>query len=51
MSKDTTFYVWSGATNQDSGVLWFYGRTKGTETKGWMSSDNLNNRSGIWTYC
>ncbi|MET7480205.1 hypothetical protein ABZT17_38470 [Streptomyces sp. NPDC005648] len=51
VSKDTTFYVWCGATNPDSGVLWFYGRIKGTETKGWMSSDNLNFVSGTWSYC
>ncbi|MEU1273267.1 hypothetical protein [Streptomyces sp. NPDC005799] len=42
VSKDTTFSVGCGATNPDSGVLWFYGRIKGTETKGWMSSDNQN---------
>jgi hypothetical protein len=39
--KDTIFYVWCMAENPDSGVVWYYGRIKGTETKGYMSSDNL----------
>ncbi|MFJ7268665.1 hypothetical protein ACIQV3_18810 [Streptomyces sp. NPDC099050] len=51
VSTGTVFYVWCGAVNPDSGVLWFYGRVAGTETKGYMSSDNLNYVSGSWSYC
>ncbi|MGW1781795.1 hypothetical protein ACWCQQ_22005 [Streptomyces sp. NPDC002143] len=51
VSGGTTFYVWCGAYNPDSGVLWFYGRIKDTQTKGYMSSDNLNYVSGTWDFC
>ncbi|WP_411105418.1 hypothetical protein [Streptomyces sp. cmx-4-9] len=51
VSGGTVFYVWCGAVNPDSGVLWFYGRVSGTDDKGYMSSDNLNYVSGTWSYC
>ncbi|MFD6421776.1 hypothetical protein [Streptomyces sp. NPDC060198] len=49
----STFYVWCGAYNPDSDVLWFLGRVKGDSTSkiGYMSSDNLNYVSGTWSYC
>ncbi|MET9460756.1 hypothetical protein ABZY05_37685 [Streptomyces canus] len=55
VSKGSTFYVWCGAINPDSGVLWFLGRVAGdtpaTQPSGYMSSDNLNYVSGTWDYC
>ncbi|WEH41320.1 hypothetical protein OG233_18300 [Streptomyces sp. NBC_01218] len=53
VSTGSTFYVWCGAINPDSGVLWFLGRVKGDPTSkiGYMSSDNLNYVSGTWSYC
>ncbi|MGW3101251.1 hypothetical protein [Streptomyces sp. NPDC001100] len=53
VSTGSTFYVWCGAINPDSGVLWFLGRVKGDSVAniGYMSSDNLNYVSGTWNYC
>jgi predicted MFS family arabinose efflux permease len=53
VSSGSTFYVWCGAINPDSGVLWFLGRVKGDSVAniGYMSSDNLKYVSGTWDYC
>jgi hypothetical protein len=40
------------AQNPDSGAFWYYGRIKGTETKGYISVANLNFVSGTTSdYC
>lgn len=44
------FYVWCYAYNY-YGNAWFYGRVKGTETKGWMSGDNVYYVSGTLNPC
>lgn len=53
VSSGSTFYIWCGAYNPDSGVLWFLGRVKGDSVSniGYMSSDNLNYVSGTWSLC
>jgi hypothetical protein len=55
VSKGSTFYVWCGVLNPDSGALWFLGRVKGDPVSkiGYMSADNLEpvNDGGTWSPC
>ncbi|MEV6166298.1 hypothetical protein AB0L71_31150 [Streptomyces sp. NPDC052052] len=53
VAEGKIFYVWCGARNPDSGVLWFLGRVAGdtVDEIGYMSSDNLDYVSGTWSYC
>jgi hypothetical protein len=53
VSEGSTFYVWCGEFNPDSGKLWFLGRVKGDPVAkaGYMSLDNLNLGTGTWSFC
>lgn len=53
VSKGSTFYVWCGVLNPDSGKLWFLGRVAGDPVSkiGYMSADNLDRVSGTWSPC
>ncbi|MEW1861995.1 hypothetical protein OG896_01270 [Streptomyces sp. NBC_00669] len=44
------FYMWCYVYNY-YGNVWVYGRVQGTETKGWMSGDNVTWESGSLNYC
>ncbi|MYR92449.1 MULTISPECIES: hypothetical protein [unclassified Streptomyces] len=50
LSTGTKFYVWCVVTNY-YGNVWAYGRVAGTETKGWMSGDNISYEGGSINYC
>lgn len=49
VAKDTKFWIWCMTWNE-YGNTWYYGRIAGTDTKGWMSQDNLYDWQGNHGY-
>ncbi|RPK51684.1 hypothetical protein EAO74_13895 [Streptomyces sp. gb1(2016)] len=46
----TKLYVWCTITNY-YGNVWAYGRVEGTQTKGWISGDNVSYEAGSLNRC
>jgi hypothetical protein len=45
LSPGTVIYMWCWIENQ-YGHSWYYGRVKGTQTRGWLSRDNFSRITG-----